>query len=125
MGKYLIGVPIFVLIFGLIWVWGFGLCVQQTRTFHGSEEFKTYNEAEVYQRMIVEEAQLIDAKVDVSISITSPPVVTYDVVVPNDDEFKYGNRLLDGWEKWFMYCSSTLMCLLALGGCLIKLKENK
>ena len=73
-----------------------------TRTFGGSEQFQSYESAVEFQHDIIKEAESIGAFVEVSISIASPPKVTYRVVlpantltdhfIPKDNSFKYYKR---------------------------------
>jgi hypothetical protein len=59
---------------------------QDTRSFVGAKEFTTYQEAQTYQSQVIEAALSRGADMKTSISISSPPTLTYQIVVPADNK---------------------------------------
>lgn len=64
-------------------------------TFVGKAEFGSLEELQVFQTQVVKDVEAANGKIlSFDISTTSPPVVHYQLFVPDVVEFRYGEALI-------------------------------
>ena len=75
--------------------YGLGTLGALPHKFVGEEVFTTFEEAQVFQAEVVQEAERVGASIrSFDLSISSSPKVRYEVYMPGDSKFKYGERLI-------------------------------
>lgn len=88
-GRIIASVIVIILVaVATLWAWYVGM--SDTYTWVGTEEFNTYEEAENYQNNVALEAQRVGAKFKSTLSVQSPPVLSFWVSLPELKDFAYG-----------------------------------
>ena len=105
-------------------VFEFGVFDYSTRQFQDTKQFVTYQDAQVFEAQVVQEAQAVKAtEINTTISISSPPTLSYTITVPATGpeflmltlpkhySFVYGSEMSGPVAVWVSFGVFAPICL--------------